>query len=297
LKRLALVPLALILLLLAPAPAEAGRAIVNGYDVLATEGQTVTARVKCERIQWIRWDLRNVDVEFWLWRGDLQSWSRLGTARSGGDGYADFDFQAPTVSGDHFLAGRVAPGQRHRSGWTLFYAGVRPQGSRVVVTDIDSTIYDGSFAQVFFGATGSADPLPGAVQGVRDLAKDATIVYVTARDDYFIAQTRDWLYHWGFPFGRTVFTDDFRSFVIDPTDYKAAVVAELKTRFDVVVGFGDKDTDNAAYLRNGLPSFIFADSASGMSGAAGVYKDWNELRAVVAAGQHATIFNGFPSFR
>ena len=43
-------------------------------------------------------------------------------------------------------------------------------------------------------------------------------------------------------------------------------------------------------------AFMFADSASGLSGATGVYKDWNELRAAVAAGQHATIFNSFPSF-
>ncbi|GIW70863.1 MAG: hypothetical protein KatS3mg102_0405 [Planctomycetota bacterium] len=291
-RRLLAQALALAVLLgAAAAPAHAGRVLLTGYDLVATPGEAVRLRFKAERFRLIRWDMHGLEVEFYLFDRAHGGWQRLGSARSAGDGYADLLASAPAVPGHHWVAARLRSGQRHWSDWAYLYLGVLPPGARVVVTDIDHTIYDGGqwgLLGVVLGATGSAPPVQGAVAGLQALAADAAVVYLTARDDYFTGATRRWLAHWRFPPG-ALFVSDGLGLGRDPTAYKAGVIAALKARFDVAVAFGDRETDLAAYQRNQVPAFIFARDPSRFPGAEGVYEHWDALRAAVHAGAHAGV--------
>lgn len=55
---------------------------------------------------------------------------------------------------------------------------------------------------------GAALPLPGAVEGVRALAKWYRIIYLTARPEEARQVTLEWLRYWGFPEGELVMTRD-----------------------------------------------------------------------------------------
>jgi len=55
---------------------------------------------------------------------------------------------------------------------------------------------------------GAALPLPGAVDGVRALAGQYRIVYLTARPEEAREVTLEWLRYWGFPEGELVMTQD-----------------------------------------------------------------------------------------
>lgn len=62
-----------------------------------------------------------------------------------------------------------------------------------------------AYAEEVFGA---ALPLPGAVEGVRVLAREYRIVYLTARPEEARRVTLEWLRYWGFPEGELVMTQD-----------------------------------------------------------------------------------------
>jgi len=259
---------------------------LTGYDRFATPGEAVTCRFKAERFRFIRWDVRRAPVDLYLYRADLGTWSALGRAISAGDGYADLQIQAPPVAGNHYVAARAAG--RYRSDWAYLLLCVRDAGSRFIVTDIDDTIYAGGFSRVVTGALRSAHPLAGAARGVTDLSQNATFVYLTARDDYWTANTKRWLRYWRFPEG-PVFLSDGLGLGRDPTAFKTGVVRDLKRQFDVAVAFGNADTDLAAYDRNRVPAILFGADPSKFPTAKGVYRDWDALRRAVQGGAHGSL--------
>lgn len=53
-----------------------------------------------------------------------------------------------------------------------------------------------------------AEPLPGAVEGLRYIAKHCNIVYLSARPEWSRQITLDWLKKWGFPDSRLILTQD-----------------------------------------------------------------------------------------
>lgn len=281
----------------APEPARAASAVLTAYDVLARPGDPVTLRFKVERDDWlgIRRDLRGVRVEVLIWDAAARRWNPLGDARSGDDGYADLAATAPAAAGDHWVAARAAPRQRYASGWRLLWLGVRPPSERIVVTDIDWTIAAVNWHEFMVRSNARTEPVRGALQGLRDIADDATVVYLTARDDYFANKTRAWLAHWAFPRGPAIFSDG-TTMMRDPTDYKTAAIAAIKARFpDTVAGFGNKPTDHRAYAANGLRSYQWTTETRDFPQGALVYRDWEDLRAAVRRGERpelgwATLF-------
>jgi hypothetical protein len=280
-----------------PAPR---RVELIGYDRLALPGEVVTVRFKVERPVLGRPDVRGAAVEMRLYRDDRRIWEPLGEARSGRDGYADLALAAPEAAGDHWVAARAIGD--HASAWQSLCLAVRPRGARVIVTDIDGTICGGgawNLARLAAGEVRSARPLPGAVEGMNALAADATIVYLTARDDALRATTLRWLDHWEMPLG-PLYVSDGIELGQDPTRHKTRVMEQLAERFEVAVAFGDASTDLAAYRAASVPAVMFQGDVhryAAAPGVAGAYTDWEALRAAVRAGRHRELFGWATQFR
>ncbi len=250
-----------------------------------------------ERDNWIRSDLSGVAVDYWIWRASSQTWQYLGRATSAGDGYADLRATVPSTSGNHYVAGRVASGQSYTSGFRYLYVVVRPASSVLVVTDIDWTIAAVDWDDFLFRSNSAVPPVRGAVQALADIGRSATIVYLTARDDYFANKTRAWLTQWGFPTGPAIFSDG-TTMVSDPTDYKSDAIAAIAASFwDVRAGFGNKSTDHAAYMANGLDSYQFDTETRDFPSGTWLYHDWEDLRAAVRSGQRPELASWATSYR
>lgn len=263
------------------APALAAKAAtLSGYDTLTATGGRALLRFKLERRNLIRWDLPGVRVEFRM-NGAL-----LGTVRTAGDGYADLTVPVGNTAGDLVITGRTAPGERYAAPERSLLLCVRAPGARIVVTDIDWTICGAGWSSVLSNRNADIPPVKGAVAGIRDVAKDATVVYVTARDDYFLDRTKAWLGHWGFVRGPVIFSDDART-LFSARPYKSAAIRALKRAFaNVPCGFGDLKTDAQAYHDNGLESFIFdTHGQRDIPSYARLFRDWDDLRAANAAGR------------
>ncbi len=266
-------------------PALAAKAaVLTGTDVLARPGDTATLRFKVERNSLIRYDIRGAPVEF-RFNGAL-----IGTAVSAADGHADLRVSVGLAPGDYEVAGKVAPGASWWSPEARLFLAVRDRSARLAITDIDHTIADAAWWEVLAKPVSAVPPVRGAVGALRDIAHDATIVYLTARDDGATARTKAWLRHHGFPPGPVFFSDDVRAW-FDPRPYKSGVVGAIRAAFpNVPCGFGDLPGDAAAYHDHGLVAFIFDTHGAGpFPPYARVYRDWVALRAANAAGRHPAL--------
>jgi hypothetical protein len=276
-----LLPLALAVMAAQAAPAFAAKAaVLTGYDVLVPAGGQATLRFKVERDNLIRWDLHGVRVEFRAGR------QLLGTAVSGSDGYADLRVNASQAVGDAVITGTIAAGQSYAGRDATLLVAIRDASARVVVSDVDWTLSAAPWYDVVLKKNADLHPVRGAVSGVNDVIKDATVVYVTGRDDRDSAKTKSWLAYWGFPRAPVFFSDDIRV-LANAAPYKTAVIRTLHADFaDMPCGFGDLKTDAEAYHANGLTAFIFDTHGAGpYPSYAVVYRDWDALRAANRAGQ------------
>lgn len=210
-------------------------------------------------------DIKDEDVDVYLLRDCGSTWKKLGTYRtteesahtteegvidSGGRVYVDIAAVEPIPLGVgrhrvHF----VVKGDLSE---TDQYIEVLPDGARVVVSDIDGTLTTSESASwtEAFGAT-PPGANPGSPQVMTTLAQRGYYVfYLTARPEWFVQKTRDWVKMRGFPPGiiHTTFS------AIGETgaaaiEYKTSELANLKTKTGIVptYGFGNTDSDSTAY--------------------------------------------------
>lgn len=280
--RLALtLSLALLVHAASAAPALAAKAaVLTGYDSTTSTGGQATLRFKVERDSFIKFDLHGVTVEFRVGS------TVIGTAVSGSDGYADLRVNAPQSAGDIIVTGAIPAGGKYAARDATLLLAVRDASARLIVVDIDWTICAAKWWDVLWKANSQLPPVKGAVSALNDLGKGATVLYLTARDDGQMRKTKSWLAYWGFPRGPLYCSDDPRV-LIDPHPYKSATIRMLKGVFaNMPCGFGNKNTDADAYHDNGLTTYLFdTENAGPYRSFAFVYKDWDDLRAAVAAGQ------------
>lgn len=254
------------------------RALITGCDALAPAGVPWTIRFKVERDTSSRYDLRYVKVEFWA------SGARLGTATTGKDGYASFKLDTPSTPGDLVVTGKLAPGSSYAAADQTLLVCVRSKTQRLFVLDIDQTISALPWAQVTQRSNDQLPPLEGAVEGVTDLARDAQVIYLTAREDNYRAKTKAWLSRWGFPSGPVFCSDSDRN--LGTQAYKTNVLRELVPYFtNMKSGVGNKDTDAKAYNANGVASAMLRTQGGWFPSYAYVVDTWDELRAANAAGE------------
>lgn len=210
-------------------------------------------------------DAEDEDVDVYLLRDCGKEWKKVGTYRttregahsteegvvdSGGRIYVDLSSTEPTPLGVgrhrvHFvMTGDLSVADQ--------YIEVLPDDAKIVVTDIDGTLTTSetaSFSEAFGGAPPGANA--GAADAIRALGRRGYyIFYLTARPEFFVQKTRDWLDAKGFPTG--ILHTSFSS--IGETGsagiaYKTGELAALKSATGVTptYGFGNTATDTNAY--------------------------------------------------
>lgn len=212
-------------------------------------------------------DLEDEDVDVYLDRGCGGSWEYLDTVRTS-DGH-----QNPTIEGVADSGGRVffripsevklEPG-RHR--FELVVAGdhthtpvfvdIVPRGEPIVVSDVDGTLTSSENAE--FGAllTGSLpDTHDGAPEVLQTLAdKGYRVLYLTARPEYLLGRTREFLDQHGFPQGIVHTTLTMTGTTGDGARaYKTAELQAVGQRGLVPAwGFGNRDSDAQTYTTIGI---------------------------------------------
>lgn len=262
------------------AAAPARRAILTGRDALVLSGVPAIARVKVERNGASRGDLRGVPVELWA------NGARLGTAVSRSDGIAELRVNVPAGSGDLVVTAKLAAGSPYSASDETLLLAVRDRTKRVVVTDIDGTVSAASWSDVVRKSNSALPPVRGAVRALKDLARDAAIVYLTAREDGYRQKTKDWLALFGLPRGPVYFSDDDAPSSSSTRAYKSGVMRSLTASFaNIAAGFGNRAADAQAYHDHGVTSYLFDTQRGPYPSYAIVTRDWDDLRAANAAGR------------
>ena len=210
-------------------------------------------------------DLQDEDVDVWLLRDCGSSWEKVGTfvttndgehtteegvVDSGGRIYVDLSSKltVPLGIGRHRLHYVV----RGDLSQTDQYIEVLPESAKIVVTDIDGTLSSSesaSWSEAFGGTPPGANA--GAADVLTTLAKRGYYVfYLTARPEFFVQKTRDWLKDKGFPLGivHTSFSHIGETGT-SAIDFKTSELVMLKDKTGIVptYGFGNTDSDTNSY--------------------------------------------------
>lgn len=272
--------LALLALAVCASPA-AGEVVAIPHDAIALPGQNVILGTKFERSSlggfW-RPDVKNKAVRY-------SFAGRSGVVRTNFDGMALAQTRAPSAPGTYpFEAELLSPQVRGQG--TLW---VLDPNKPVAVVDIDGTISDLPDWKVPFSGA-RAPTFPGAPQLLADLAATHQIVYLTARDDSFDAQTRPFLARHGFPAGPVIYNDlglstigEIRQlFPSEHGPFKLRKLQELLARgIKVEVGIGNAETDAFAYEGAGIASYL--NTSEPGTGPTFRFRDFADLRVRLRA--------------
>jgi len=102
-------------------------------------------------------------------------------------------------------------------------------------------------------------PVPGSKECIRDLAKDATIIYLSGRRVDGTAETEKWLALHGYPKGKVI----LRRKGIATKPFKIEAIRSLKSQgYDVVCGIGNKEDDIEAYKEASVPGVLVETEAA-----------------------------------
>jgi phosphatidate phosphatase PAH1 len=235
-------------------------------------------------------DLQQEDVEVFACidvGSGRRHWQPLGTARTDDNG----TFALVLAGSERLPAGMrdlYVSVMGDRTG-AVFIGFVAPPGAPVIVSDVDGTLTSSENAYPTALATGGGVAMqPDAAGALMHAAlRDTSIVYITARGDRFVTDTRAWFDAEGFPRGPVRMPASIVTVPGDDTiEFKASALAALSA-FRRVAGIGNRATDVAAYGHAGLsPDRIFIK----------LPEFEGELAADLAAGK-ATGFDSYESLR
>lgn len=244
-------------------------------------------------------DIKGEEVDVWLNRDCGPTWEKLGTALTTEEN------AHPTVEGVSDSGGRIyfqiPSGKelgigRHRarlvvagdlSGADVFIE-VLPPGVRFFVTDVDGTLTAEETEEYGALLTGSvSDARPDAATVLGELAKKGyRPFYITARPEFLVGRTREFIRVHGFPLGLVHTTTALGATGSAAVTFKTAELADAAGRGAVFDwGFGNTDSDASAYFTAGIQPdsqrvFIqFTDAAFGGRR----IEAYSELLAEVAA--------------
>jgi len=265
----------------------------TAQDVVGVPGGVVTVRGKFTYGALAK-DLEDESVRVWL--GDCDGFRLVGDARTDDEGRIAVEVDPDLPVGVYDLSLEVAvDGTTARAKlWLL------PEGTHVVVTDIDGTLTtsDGELvADVmadFFEPILAGEYVPEAYPGGPELLRahadhGAILVYLTGRPHSLTDTTREWLADLGFPQG-ILHTTDHTSECM-PTDdgvatYKYRYLRSLKEGgLALDVAYGNARTDIHGYAAAGIPgvSTWIIGSHAGEEGTNPVEETWEVRAAEVEA--------------
>jgi hypothetical protein len=188
----------------------------------------------------------------------------LGSAVTDGDGVAELR-AASFGPGTHRV--RVvldAAGYEVRRAWLTVAVAARE--TPILITDLDGTVVDGGALDPAIRPNPKIIPIPGAPEAVTELAGSYQVLYLTARDDFLMNRTKNWLDQWNFPLAPAYFWDFKGAYPTSRVQerYKTEAIAALKREFpNVVAGVGDRLHDVRAYAANGITPYLIGDAVDG----------------------------------
>lgn len=228
-------------------------------------------------------DIHDEAVEVWLLR-DCTTWEMLGTTLTTDDG------EHPTVEGVDDAGGRIffpipeakalGPGM-HRVHLVVrgdlssadLFIDVVPAGTPVFVSDVDGTLTTSETEEYASLLTGAISPAnPGAPEALQTLVdKGYRALYLTARPEWLVGRTREFLDTRGFPRGLVHTTLGLTGALGSAASgFKTDELAMLAAKGLVPeYAFGNTETDAAAYEAAGIDPldhrifFQFDDTVSG----------------------------------
>jgi len=227
-------------------------------------------------------DLKDEEVDIYLLRGCTGSWEKLGTAVTTQDNQHATEEGVDDSGGRIYFqipAGKELGIGRHRVhlvvagdlSSTDLYIEVVPKGTHVFAADVDGTLTTQETAEFASLLTGSIPKSnPDAPQALGELAaKGYRPFYLTARPEFLVDRTREFLDKYGYPPGvvhtTTTLTGALNSAA---ASYKTAGIQREQQRGLVVDwGFGNRSSDVDAYFGTGIAPeshrimFQFTDTA------------------------------------
>ena len=191
-----------------------------------------------------------------LWGYDGDAWSELGRTQTGDNGMYQLSGIAPSPNPYQPIYsvlesdGTCAP----------HYGFLLPQGTQVIVTDIDGTLTiadEELFKEI---DDGNYDPIENASASRMMnvwFEKGYHIVYLTARPHVFRAETRQWLDRHAYPPGPVISANSL-VFGESARQYKRTWCNRVLDDFgwDVVAAYGNETSDIDAYEDAGIPKSI-----------------------------------------
>jgi hypothetical protein len=229
-------------------------------------------------------DLKDEEVDVWMLRDCGDTWEKVGTAVTTEEG------EHPTVEGVEDSGGwvyyqlpsdlQLAPG-RHRFELVVagdlshvpVYVDVVAPGTPLVVSDVDGTLTTSEneeFGALLTGATPDANADAAAVlSGLAD--KGYRVFYLTARPEFLVERTRQFIRERGFPPGLVHTTLNTTGATGDAAvAYKLGELQAIAARGLVPSwAFGNTETDAEAFFSAGIQPaeqrvmYLFEDTAFG----------------------------------
>lgn len=236
-------------------------------DVVAVEGAPVILQAKFT-YGLTDADLKEEMVDIYLAQGCGADWKKIGSIKTSKEN------EFPTVEGVEDSGGRIyadlskfnvtLPIGRHRvllvvqgdNSTADMYVDVLPKTAKIVLTDIDGTLTTSEFA----AATEIISVHPESHEGVADMMRaffhrGYHIFYLTARPEWLMSNTRDWINIRGLPPG-TIHTSPFTTGAQGDAaaEFKNNELKFLKENTGIVpsYAFGNKPSDVKAFGSAGI---------------------------------------------
>lgn len=208
--------------------------------------------------------LQDEDVDIFVQRDCASGWESLGTATTTKASAPHADVEGVSDTGGRVMfeipaARRLGPG-RHRvrlvvqgdGSSTDLFIDVVPPKTPIFVSDVDGTLTSSEnveYAALLVGVTPATHP--GAPEALRALAaKGYRPLYLTARPEWLVQRTRDFLEERGFPPG-IIHTTTWELGAVASGGAAAFKTEELRMLaakgLVPTFGFGNKPTDSEAY--------------------------------------------------
>lgn len=272
-----------------------GGANHRARDVIARAGQDLTLHAKFT-YKFLDKDMKGEKVDIYLVENCSKKFQKLGSVTT------SYDDQNPTIENVRDSGGRIFPKLSQlgiRGGlpigrYQVFYVvpadnsyaesyiEVVAPNQKYVLSDIDGTLTSSELAAASHIINISPSAHPGAAEALGALAaRGYKIFYLTARPEWLMPATRQWLKEKNFPKGAIHTTDSKIGAQGEAAiAFKKAQIALLKAQTGITpsYAFGNKQSDVDAFGESGIPaanSYYFDLKGDAKGGK--IHKDYRKL--------------------
>ncbi len=156
----------------------------------------------------------------------------------------------------------------------------RWQPNRVIIAvDIDHTIAETDYEGVLIDDVDhKSKPIPGSIETLKILEKNFHLMYVTARPNFLLDESENWLGLHGYPSAPLVMGAN-ASALVNQAELKGNLLNMRRAQLPhLLIGIGDKGSDAEAYSAANMLSIILAPLEESPEAAnVLVMQDWSDI--------------------